>query len=263
MPVTKGVIQKLGSRVNLILAMLLLFSINASACTSPKAKENNTAMDKKDKKTVLILGAAGQVGKMLTDDLLEQTDHNIVLYARNANERLKAKDPNRVKIFDGDFKDAEALSKAMKGVDIVYLNDTGDPEGVATIVNTMKEHKVKRIIVATVLDIYNEVNTPFGEWNRRMRSEERFQKGHLVSVSHLEVPELDYTLLRLTWLYNKEGNRNYMITQKGEPFKGAQVTRQAVSQLVTDIIKEPTDKFIKTSLGVSEPNTDWDKPSFY
>jgi hypothetical protein len=54
-----------------------------------------------------------------------------------------------------------------------------------------------------------------------------------------------------------------MITQKGEPFIGAQVTCQAVTQLIMDIIEEKSNKYIKTSLGVSEPNTDWDKPSFY
>jgi hypothetical protein len=44
---------------------------------------------------------------------------------------------------------------------------------------------------------------------------------------------------------------------------GAQVTRQAVAQLIADIIKHATGKYVKTSLGVGEPNTNWGKPSFY
>jgi len=79
----------------------------------------------------------------------------------------------------------------------------------------------------------------------------------------VEIPTLDYTILRLTWLYNQEGNRAYHLTFKGEPFEGAQVTRQAVTQLIVDIIQEKSTKFIKTSIGVGEPDTNWDKPSFY
>ncbi|MCA6067742.1 KR domain-containing protein [Chryseobacterium sp. RG1] len=37
---------------------------------------------------ILILGAAGQIGRMLTKDLLEQTDNELVLFARNASQRL-------------------------------------------------------------------------------------------------------------------------------------------------------------------------------
>jgi len=86
---------------------------------------------------------------------------------------------------------------------------------------------------------------------------------HKENVSLVEIPDLDYTILRLTWLYNQEGNRNYNLTSKGEPLEGAQVTRQAVSQLIADILQDKSGKFLKTSLGVDEPNTNWDKPSFY
>ncbi|NHN35235.1 saccharopine dehydrogenase [Paenibacillus agricola] len=43
---------------------------------------------------------------------------------------------------------------------------------------------------------------------------------------------------------------------------GAQVTREAVAQLIVDVIENPAD-YAKTSIGVSEPNTNWSKPSFY
>jgi hypothetical protein len=61
----------------------------------------------------------------------------------------------------------------------------------------------------------------------------------------------------------KASNTNYMLTQKGEPFVGAEVTRQAVAQLIVDIVSADDSRFIKKSLGVSESKTDWDKPSFY
>ena len=60
-----------------------------------------------------------------------------------------------------------------------------------------------------------------------------------------------------------DGNTAYTLTQKGEPFDGAQVTRQAVAQLIVDIVKDKSGRYSHTSLGVGEPNTNWDKPSFY
>jgi nucleoside-diphosphate-sugar epimerase len=211
---------------------------------------------------ILILGAAGQIGRMLTKDLLEQTDYELVLYARNASGRLKNAESNRVSIVDGDFTNYDALCKAMESIDAIYLNDMNSKEGIQIIVKAMKATGNKRIIVASILGIYDEVPGAFGKWNLRMVGARGIQL-HKENVSLVEIPDLDYTILRLTWLYNQEGNRNYNLTSKGEPFEGAQVTRQAVSQLIADILQDKSGKFLKTSLGVGEPNTNWDKPSFY
>ncbi|MCK2005867.1 hypothetical protein MZM54_31555 [[Brevibacterium] frigoritolerans] len=40
---------------------------------------------------ILILGAAGQISRILTDKLIKETNHDIVLYARQGDYRLKAK----------------------------------------------------------------------------------------------------------------------------------------------------------------------------
>lgn len=210
---------------------------------------------------VLILGAAGQIGRFLTQDLLEQTDYDLVLFARNASKRLNIKS-DKVTIVDGDFSDYKLLVDSLKNVDAIYLNDMNSREGVETIANAMKESGIKRIILASILGIYDEVPGAFGKWNIRMVGTSGIQS-HKETTALFEVPEFDYTILRLTWLYNQAGNKNYHMTYKGEPFEGAQVARQAVSQLITDILKDKSGKFIKTSLGVSEPNTNWDKPSFY
>jgi nucleoside-diphosphate-sugar epimerase len=211
---------------------------------------------------VLILGAAGQIGLMLTKDLLEQTDYELILYSRNASRRLKNSESNRISLVDGDFANYDVLSKAMKGIDAIYLNDMNSKEGIQTIVKAMKDTGTKRIIVASILGIYDEVPGAFSKWNLRMVGAKGIQV-HKETASLVEIPDLDYTILRLTWLYNQEENRKYHLTYKGEPFEGAQVTRQAVSQLIVDILKDKTGKFIKASLGVGEPNTNWDKPSFY
>lgn len=212
---------------------------------------------------ILILGAAGQISRMLTNELRNKTDHSIVLYARNGLKRLTTVDDSREVIFDGDFKAKDKLVDAMKNVDLVYINDMGDDESTKTIIDAMNDTGVRRVIAASVLGIYDEVPGDFGEWNKRMIGGSPRMRSQIESARKLENSNLDYTLLRLTWLYNQAGNINYLITQKGEPFKGAQVTRQAVTKLIMDIIEEKSVKYHKTSLGVGEPDTDWAKPSFY
>lgn len=212
---------------------------------------------------ILILGAAGQISRMLTNELLTITGHSIVLYARNGHKRLTIIDGNREVIVGGDFKEKDKLIDAMKDVDLVYINDMGDDEKTKTIIEAIHEAGVSRVIAASILGIYDEVPGAFGEWNKRMIGGSSRMLSQMESARLLESSNLDFTLLRLTWLYNQDGNTRYLITQKGEPFKGAQVTRQAVTQLIMDIIEEKSDKYSKTSLGVGEPDTDWAKPSFY
>jgi uncharacterized protein YbjT (DUF2867 family) len=212
---------------------------------------------------ILIFGAAGQVGTLLTERLMKETDYSLVLYARSASSRINVSDKDRETVFDGDFTDKKTLVKAIEGVDAVYLNDMGSSKATQTIVDAMKEAGIKRIIGATVLGIYDEVAGKFGEWNRRMIGTSSRMNDQKKSAQIVETSGLDYTLLRLTWLYDDKGNEKYTLTHKGEPFVGAQVTREAVAKLIVDILTEKDDKFIGESLGVSEPGTDWDKPSFY
>lgn len=212
---------------------------------------------------ILILGAAGEIGKLLTAELLAQTPFKLVLYARNADTRLKGINTEKIKIFNGDFKDKDTLIKAMEEIDVVYINDLGDDEATATIIEAMGNAGVKRVIGASVFGIYDEVSGPFGQWNKRMIGSSPRMITQIKSALIIEDSGLDYTLLRLSWLYNQKGNKEYTLTPKGEPFKGTQVTRKAVVQLIVDIITAKDERFIKKNLGVSEPGTERDKPSFY
>lgn len=210
---------------------------------------------------ILILGAAGQISKMLINRLMQETDAELVQYARNANRRIANSDPSRITIVDGDFNDSAKLLEAMEGVAIVYLNDMNSPETTQTIVDAAKKSGVAKIIGATILGIYDEVIGEFGKWNARMVGRTGTNR-HKESAKIIEDSGIDFTLLRLTWLYNQEGNERYMLSKKGEPFIGAQVSRQAVARLIMDIIENPA-VYSNKSLGVSEPNTDFSKPSFY
>ena len=210
---------------------------------------------------ILILGAAGQISRLLIEKFLRETNHSLVLFARNGSKRIKNLDTSRAQFIDGDFTDFNLVKKALEGVDAVYLNDVNSLEGVKTVVQAMEDSNVKILIAASILGIYGEVPGAFGKWNERMVGTTGI-KLQRQAVDIIEESSLDYTILRLTWLYNQTGNEAYQLTQKGQPFVGAQVTREAVAQLIVDIIENPAG-YTKSSIGVSEPNTDWSKPSFY
>lgn len=211
---------------------------------------------------ILILGAAGQISRLVTRKLIDETSHSLVLFARNGAKRLTISDASREQIIEGDFTDSNSVKKALEGIDAVYLNDLNSLTGVKNVVETMESGKIKTpLIAASILGIYDEVPGAFGKWNERMVGRAGIQHQRQ-AADMIENSSLDYTILRLTWLYNQTGNKAYQVTQKGRPFEGAQVTREAVTQLIFDIIQDPAG-YAKTSLGVSEPNTNWSKPSFY
>lgn len=212
---------------------------------------------------ILILGAAGQIPRYLTPMLLQQTNAHITHYAKNATSRITVTDSSREDLVDGNFSDADSLRKAMQGIDVVYVNAaTGNIKELETIVSAMKESGTKKIILASILGIYDEVQGAFGEWNMNMVGKEPTLERRK-AADYIEASGLDYTILRLTWLYNQDGNIKYEVTQKGEDFKGAQVARQAVAQLIIDIVNDTDGRFTNRSLGVGEPNTDFSKPTFY
>lgn len=213
------------------------------------------------KMKILILGAAGQISRLVTEKILKETDHSLVLFARNGSKRIKISDASREQIIDGDFTDINIVRKALEGIDVVYLNDLNSLTGVKTVVDAMEDCNVKILIAASILGIYGEVPGEFGKWNERMVGTAGIKRKRQ-AADIIEGSSLDYTILRLTWLYNQTGNTAYHLTQKGEPFVGAEVTREAVAQLIVDIIQNPAN-YANSSIGVSEPNTNWSKPSFY
>ncbi|EHN59049.1 NAD(P)H-binding protein [Oenococcus kitaharae] len=210
---------------------------------------------------IIILGAAGQISRQLTERLLKETTHDLTLFARNADTRLQDyAASNRVTLISGDLTDQQAVTNAIAKQDLVYLDFDRLPV-VSTVISAMDTNHVKRLIIAGALSIYNEVVGEFGRWNKRMMGEISPERREM--INKIENSDLDYTYMRMTWLYNQIGNTRYFTMQKGEQFRGAQVTRQAITQYVLDLIADPT-RDLRASVGIAEPGTeDYPKPSFY
>ncbi|MDH6670908.1 uncharacterized protein YbjT (DUF2867 family) [Paenibacillus sp. LBL] len=127
------------------------------------------------------------------------------------------------------------------------------------IVDAMESTGVKRLIFISSLGIYDEVPGDFGKWNNRTIGE--YLGPYRKSVDVIEASNLDYTVLRPAWLTDYD-EIEYEVTEKGEPFKGTEVSRKSVAALVVKLI-ESSDLHVRGNLGVNKPNTDGEKPAFY
>jgi uncharacterized protein YbjT (DUF2867 family) len=189
---------------------------------------------------VLILGANGQLARNTARFFLEHTDARLTLYLRRAR-RLENPDPTRVRIVEGDVLDAQTLQDAMRGQDVVHANLAGAMEQQArAIVDAMHATGLKRPIFISSMGIYGEVP---GEKYRSVLDPYRD------SAAVIEASDLDYTLLRPGWFTHDKGI-DYQLTQKGEPFKGHDVSLNSLSDLIVKLALSPTME-VRRSLGVS------------
>lgn len=209
---------------------------------------------------ILIVGAHGQTARIVTDRILSETDDSLVLFLRNSNRLNQYQDNDRVKLIDGDMLDTDSLIKAMENVDIVYSNVGGTDlaEQTKSLLKAMKKANKKRLIFISSLGAYHEVPGKFGEWNEQAIA--AFLPGFRESAKLIESSDTDYTMIRPAWMSNKD-EINYETTQKGEPFKGTEVSRKSIADFVVKLLIDPT-QHINESVGLNKPNTDGDKPEW-
>ncbi len=211
--------------------------------------------------TVLILGAHGHIAQLATKALLTTTSHSLKLFLRQAN-RLTEINPDRETVIEGDATDQKALQTAMQGVDVVYANLAGkNIEAQAkAVVKAMDQVGVKRLIWISTLGIYDEVSGKFGQWNHQML-DGGYLETYAAAAKVIEASDLDYTIVRPAWLSNQDVV-SYETTEKGEPFKGTEVSRKSIADFVVRLINDRSLE-VRHSVGVNQPNTAGDKPSFY
>jgi len=210
-------------------------------------------------KKVLILGASGQIARWAIAALAEKKGVAMTLLARNA-KRLRAT-PNNATVVEGDVLDERLLARVVGGQDIVYANLTGDDidQQAQAIITAMNAAKVRRLVFVTSLGILDEVPGKFGTWNRRQIG--AYLPPFRRASDAIEASGLDYTVLRPAWLTDVD-EVDYETTEKGQPFRGTEVSRKSVAALIAAIIDDPR-QHLNANVGVNKPGTDGDKPSFY
>ncbi|WP_125607163.1 SDR family oxidoreductase [Lapidilactobacillus bayanensis] len=209
---------------------------------------------------VIILGANGQIARLATTQLIEQQT-DLRLFLRRAS-RLQGNNTGHAEIIDGDAAQVADLVKAIKGVDVVYANLAGAniEQQARSVVTAMNQVGVKRLIWISTLGIYDEVPGKFGKWNHQML-DDGYLPTYAAAAKVIEDSNLDYTIIRPAWLDNQD-EVDYELTQKGEPFKGTEVSRKSVATYLVHLINNPSEQ-VRHSVGINKPNTDGDKPAWY
>jgi len=214
-------------------------------------------------KKVLILGASGSIATLVEENLIEDSQVQMTLLVRHP-ERLTAaiRNDSRVTVVVADvIKDTVTLTQAMRGQDLVYANLYGanlKQQGQA-VVQAMQAAKVNRLIWISANGIYGEVPGKYGKWNQQMLGSTL--DAYAAGAKVVESSSLAYTIIRPAWFSDKE-TINYELTQKGQTFKGTEVSRKSVAAYIGTLILDDSQA-IKQSIGISEPHTEGAKPSFY
>lgn len=206
-------------------------------------------------KKVLILGANGQIAKIVEDRILkEQPDVELTLFLRNSNRLSQLSLNKNVTLVDGDINDFNAVNEVMKDQDIVYISFVDhDSNNTMTknVIKAMKENKVDRVIESSLLGLYNEVPGEYGRWNYSMVKDgldAAINADKLLSESGLT-----YTTLRFPWL-NDRDEIKYTITHKDEQYLGVSGSRQSMADVIVKMIADP--EYLKNdSVGIADADT--------
>ena len=216
-------------------------------------------------KYITILGAAGQISQKLTATLLTYTDMHLTLYGRQLSTRIHPEilEHERVTVIEGSFQNPAKLEQAVTNAEIVFVGAMEAGSDMASIVKALSRKNVRRVIGLSMAGLSGEFPAALEKWTFD-NLPISYVQGERQARNVLRESNLNYTILRLTWLYNDPENTNYELIPEGAQFNDAQVTREAVVKAIFDILHaEDETPFHRASIGIGEPGTHYDKPSFH
>ena len=197
-------------------------------------------------KRILIIGATGSIGQKLRKTLLEKTDYKLTLFSTRAGSLRTV--PQREIAVSGNVNNRNDLIKVINNQDVVFAALSGDLGTMAkNIVQVMETSPVRRLIFISSMGIYNEIPSSIGGGNL---NENSMLRPYRQAADVIEASSLDYTIIRPGWF--DEGSDNYEITRKGQAFKGHDVSRQAICNLILKLIQQ-NGLGVRESLGINRP----------
>ena len=216
-------------------------------------------------KYITILGAAGQIAQKLIATLLTYTEMHLTLYGRQLSTRLHPEilEHERVTVIEGSFQNPAKLEQAVTNAEIVFVGAMEAGSDMASIVKALSRKNVRRVIGLSTAGLSGEFPAALEKWTFD-NLPISYVQGERQARNVLRESNLNYTILRLTWLYNDPENTNYELIPEGAQFNDAQVTREAVVKAIFDILHaEDETPFHRASIGIGEPGTHYEKPSFH
>lgn len=210
---------------------------------------------------IVVLGAAGKIARLATDQFLKQTNDDLTFYLRKP-KRLKNVASKRIHIVEGDANNTSLLEATVRGHDVVYANLEGDDieNQAKSVVAALTAAGVRRLIWISTLGIYDKVPGAFGKWNHE-QLDDGYLPTYAAAAKVIEASGLDYTIVRPAWLTDTD-EIDYELTQKGDAFKGTEVSRKSVADFVVKLAHDQ-GRNIRASIGVNKPGTEGDMPAWY
>ncbi len=212
-------------------------------------------------KKVIVIGANGVTAQQVISRLIKQPNVQLSLFVRQASKLHIVHDDKQINILEGDAINMDDLRAAIQGQEIVISTLGGMDLDIKTenIVKVMRELRVKRLIAISAGGIYDELSEPFNSWDKQVVGYTR--PTNLRTAEVIEHSPLEYTILRPVWLTDKS-SEEFQLTKKGEVFKGTETSRASLGRFIANIVENP-QLHIRENLGISQPNTEGDRPAAY
>lgn len=215
---------------------------------------------------ITILGANGRIARIAEQMLLEHDDIELTLFIHRDNELgATVLDNDHVTVVTGDAKSEADVLPAIEGADAVYANLAGGRDGSEDIipmakatVSAIDKAGVKRLIWISSLGIHGEVPGEFGAWNARILGD--YLINYRKAADVIEASDLEYTIIRPAWLTDND-EVDFETTEKGELFRGTEVSRKSVASEVVTLLLNPGEE-LRASIGLDKPGTEGDRPSW-
>ena len=202
---------------------------------------------------ILVAGATGKTGRIITQKLLDRGDFPRILI-RN-QDLAKELFGDQVEVFIGDVRQPENLTPAMKDVDIV-ISAIGastpvgkncpkrvDYEGVVNLIKSAKASQVKRFILISSISVTHQ--------NHPMNCFGKILKWKLEGENALRESGLSYAIIRPGGLIEDSGDQKLFLFDQGDKILGT-ISRSALAETCLCAADYPDQLFLTFEVVQSE-----------
>lgn len=190
---------------------------------------------------ILIIGASRGVGRMATQQALEQ-GHHVTALARDPSSLPSEHD--RLTVLRGDATNESDIRRAVDGNDAVISTLGSDNRrgptrlystATANLVRAMSDAGVRRLVVLSNFGVLSEGSchplTASLAWVARMVLRDTLAD-HRLALQYLQKSSLDWTAIRPMALTDGRHTGVYRVVSEGLPSGGARISRADVADFM-------------------------------
>lgn len=204
---------------------------------------------------ILIIGAHGQIGQLLTKKLAESDDYNPVAFLRKEGQKSDFSDVETDMVI-GDLEESiDSLSEKFKGCDaIVFTAGSGGSTGADKTLAIDLDGAVRSMEAAKKAGIERFVMVSAAGSDNREFWDKADMKPYYVAKHYademLRTTDLDYTILRPVRLTNDEGTGRFKANNSPEGLN-QEISRADVAEAIVYLLNNDSSsgKTIEISNG--------------